>query len=179
MKFMRTKLAIVFLGFSAVAFQTQADNNQSVSVKGTIINSASDGGESVQNIAGKKSKVVNGTIITHNGKTVVSSEHVADIENVHMNATLKGKDYSGQSLVGAVFTNSDLSHANFSNANLQGADFTNTQLKGANFNHANLKGANLTNANLEDADLSHANLKGATRVNINTQGAKTKGTIWK
>ena len=38
----------------------QTDNNQSVTVNGRIVNSATDGGESVQTISGKKSAVVNG-----------------------------------------------------------------------------------------------------------------------
>lgn len=179
MKFMHNKLVLVLLGVSAVAFQAQADNNQSVSVKGAVINSSSDGGESIQNIAGKKTKVVNGTIITHNGKTTILSDNSLDSDSGNINSVQQGADYSGQDLSGTAFTNSDLSNANFSNANLQGVDFTNAQLKGANFNHANLKGANLTNANFAGADLSHANLKGAVKTNMNTKGAKTKGTIWK
>lgn len=176
MKFVYPKFAIALLGVSAFALHAQTDNHQSLSVKGAIVNSATNGGESIQTISGKKNHVVNGTVITHNGKTTVLSEQS---DNEHVNAALQGEDFSSQNLTGASFVNADLANANFSNANLQGADLTNANLQGANLNHANLKGANLTNANLAQADLSHANLKGATRININTKGAKTKGTIWK
>ena len=172
MKHVYSKLAITLFGFAALSSYAQTDNNQSVTV-----NSATDGGESVQTISGKKSAVVNGTVITHNGETTYISSGSSSSDKV--NAALGGQDFSGQDLAGQSFTNSDLANANFSNANLQGADFTNTNLSGANFHKANLKGANLTNSNLAGADLTGANLKGAIKTNINTRGAKTKGAIWR
>ena len=175
MKLTYSKLAIVLFGCSALF--AQANNNQSVSVNGTMINSASHGGESVQTIAGKKSTVVNGTVITHNGKTIVNTTEEDKDSNI--NAILKGKDFSGQNLAGHESINSDLENANFSNANLSGADFVNANLQNANFSNANLQGADFTNANLENADLRGANLKDAVRINANLSGAKTQGTLWK
>ena len=169
MKHVYSKLAITLFGFAALSSYAQTDNNQSVTVNGRIVNSATDGG--------KKSAVVNGTVITHNGETTYISSGSSSSDKV--NAALGGQDFSGQDLAGQSFTNSDLANANFSNANLQGADFTNTNLSGANFHKANLKGANLTNSNLAGADLTGANLKGAIKTNINTRGAKTKGAIWR
>ena len=176
MKLTYSKLAIVLFGCSALF--AQADNNQSVSIKGTIINSSSGGGESVQTIAGKKSTVVNGTIITHNGETIVNTTNEGGASTGNINATLNGKDFSGQNLAGQKFVNSDLENTNFSNANLSGANFINANLQNANFSQANLQGANFTNANLENADLRGANLKDAIRVNSNLNGEKTQGTLW-
>ena len=39
---------------SIIKLCAQTDNNQSVTVNGRIVNSATDGGESVQTISGKK-----------------------------------------------------------------------------------------------------------------------------
>ena len=153
MKRVYSKLAITLFGFAALSSYAQTDNNQSVTVNGRIVNSATDGGESVQTISGKKSAVVNGTVITHNGETTYISSGSSSSDKV--NAALGGQDFSGQDLAGQSFTNSDLANANFS------------------------KGANLTNSNLAGADLTGANLKGAIKTNINTRGAKTKGAIWR
>ena len=162
MKHVYSKLAIALFGFAALSSYAQTDNTQSVTVNGKIVNSATDGGESVQTIAGKRSAVVNGTVITHNGETTYIPGSSSSSDKI--NAALGGQDFSGQDLSGQAFTNSDLANAN---------------LRGANLHNANLKGANLTNANLEGADLTGANLKGAQKTNINTRGAKTKGTIWR
>ena len=54
MKHVYSKLAITLFSFVALSSYAQADNHQSVTVKGKIINSATDGGESVQTISGKK-----------------------------------------------------------------------------------------------------------------------------
>ena len=54
MKHVYSKLAIALFSFAALSSYAQADNHQSVTVKGKIINSATDGGESVQTISGKK-----------------------------------------------------------------------------------------------------------------------------
>ena len=162
MKHVYSKLAIALFGFVALSSYAQTDNTQSVTVNGKIVNSATDGGESVQTIAGKRSAVVNGTVITHNGETTYIPGSSSSLDKI--NAALGAQDFSGQDLSGQAFTNSDLANAN---------------LRGANLHNANLKGANLTNANLEGADLTGANLKGAQKTNINTRGAKTKGTIWR
>ncbi|MDU4451680.1 MAG: hypothetical protein E7I88_02835 [Haemophilus parainfluenzae] len=47
MKHVYSKLAIALFSFAALSSYAQADNHQSVTVKGKIINSATDGGESV------------------------------------------------------------------------------------------------------------------------------------
>ena len=65
MKHVYSKLAITLFGFAALSSYAQTDNNQSVTVNGRIVNSATDGGESVQTISGKKSAVVNGTVKQH------------------------------------------------------------------------------------------------------------------
>jgi len=61
------------------------------------------------------------------------------------------KNYSGQSLV----------RAEFSDARLQGADFSNADLTGAVFNGADLRGANLKGMNFSDGIAYITNLAGA------------------
>ena len=52
------------------------------------------------------------------------------------NDELKGKDYSGQSLIGTEFTNLKLENANFSNADLRGGVFNGSVLEGVNLHGA-------------------------------------------
>ena len=83
MKHVYSKLAITLFGFAALSSYAQTDNNQSVTVNGRIVNSATDGGEPVQTISGKKSAVVNGTVITHNGETTYISSGSSSSDKVN------------------------------------------------------------------------------------------------
>lgn len=81
------------------------------------------------------------------------------------------KDYSGQSLIKAEFSNAKLEDANFSSANLRGAVFNSSVLKNANLQGVNfsdgiaylsdLSGANLSDAILDSAMLLRSSFRGA------------------
>ena len=147
--------------FASVSTGAMA-NEQKVSVNGAIVNKAiGPGAVSEQNLPGRSSTVINGTVTTVNGKTTVtqgpSGPVRADAED---------------------FINAKLQGVNFAKKNFKGKDFTNADLRNANLSHANLEDAILINANFAGADLSGANLKGADITNANFEGAKTDGTIW-
>ena len=153
--------ALIATVFASVSTGAMA-NEQKVSVNGAIVNKAiGPGAVSEQNLPGRSSTVINGTVTTVNGKTTVtqgpSGPVRADAED---------------------FINAKLQGVNFANKNFKGKDFTNADLRNANLSHANLEDAILINANFAGADLSGANLKGADITNANFEGAKTDGTIW-
>ena len=150
--------ALIATVFASVSTGAMA-NEQKVSVNGAIVNKAiGPGAVSEQNLPGRSSTVINGTVTTVNGKTTVtqgpSGPVRADAED---------------------FINAKLQGVNFAKKNFKGKDFTNADLRNANLSHANLEDAILINAG---ADLSGANLKGADITNANFEGAKTDGTIW-
>ena len=153
--------ALIATVFASVSTGAMA-NEQKVSVNGAIVNKAiGPGAVSEQNLPGRSSTVINGTVTTVNGKTTVtqgpSGPVRADAED---------------------FINAKLQGVNFAKKNFTGKDFTNADLRNANLSHANLEDAILINANFAGADLSGANLKGADITNANFEGAKTDGTIW-
>ena len=153
--------ALIATVFASVSTGAMA-NEQKVSVNGAIVNKAiGPGAVSEQNLPGRSSTVINGTVTTVNGKTTVtqgpSGPVRADAED---------------------FINAKLQGVNFAKKNFKGKDFTNADLRNANLSHANLEDAILINANFAGADLSGANLKGADITNANVEGAKTDGTIW-
>ena len=153
--------ALIATVFASVSTGAMA-NEQKVSVNGAIVNKAiGPGAVSEQNLPGRSSTVINGTVTTVNGKTTVtqgpSGPVRADAED---------------------FINAKLQGVNFAKKNFKGKDFTNADLRNANLSHANLEDAILINANVAGADLSGANLKGADITNANFEGAKTDGTIW-
>ena len=153
--------ALIATVFASVSTGAMA-NEQKVSVNGAIVNKAiGPGAVSEQNLPGRSSTVINGTVTTVNGKTTVtqgpSGPVRADAED---------------------FINAKLQGVNFAKKNFKGKDFTNADLRNANLSHANLGDAILINANFAGADLSGANLKGADITNANFEGAKTDGTIW-
>ena len=153
--------ALIATVFASVSTGAMA-NEQKVSVNGAIVNKAiGPGAVSEQNLPGRSSTVINGTVTTVNGKTTVtqgpSGPVRADAED---------------------FINAKLQRVNFAKKNFKGKDFTNADLRNANLSHANLEDAILINANFAGADLSGANLKGADITNANFEGAKTDGTIW-
>ena len=153
--------ALIATVFASVSTGAMA-NEQKVSVNGAIVNKAiGPGAVSEQNLPGRSSTVINGTVTTVNGKTTVtqgpSGPVRADAED---------------------FINAKLQGVNFAKKNFKGKDFTNADLRNANLSHANLEDAILINANFAGADLSGANLKGADITNANFDGAKTDGTIW-
>ena len=153
--------ALIATVFASVSTGAMA-NEQKVSVNGAIVNKAiGPGAVSEQNLPGRSSTVINGTVTTVNGKTTVtqgpSGPVRADAED---------------------FINAKLQGVNFAKKNFKGKDFTNADLRNANLSHANLEDAILINANFAGADLSGANLKGADITNANFEGTKTDGTIW-
>ena len=153
--------ALIATVFASVSTGAMA-NEQKVSVNGAIVNKAiGPGAVSEQNLPGRSSTVINGTVTTVNGKTTVtqgpSGPVRADAED---------------------FINAKLQGVNFAKKNFKGKDFTNADLRNANLSHANLEDAILINANFAGADLYGANLKGADITNANFEGAKTDGTIW-
>ena len=153
--------ALIATVFASVSTGAMA-NEQKVSVNGAIVNKAiGPGAVSEQNLPGRSSTVINGTVTTVNGKTTVtqgpSGPVRADAED---------------------FINAKLQGVNFAKKNFKGKDFTNADLRNANLSHANLEDAILINANFAGADLSGANLKGADITNPNCEGAKPDGTIW-
>ena len=153
--------ALIATVFASVSTGAMA-NEQKVSVNGAIVNKAiGPGAVSEQNLPGRSSTFINGTVTTVNGKTTVtqgpSGPVRADAED---------------------FINAKLQGVNFAKKNFKGKDFTNADLRNANLSHANLEDAILINANFAGADLSGANLKGADITNANFEGAKTDGTIW-
>ena len=85
------------------------------------------------------------------------------------------KNYSGQSLVRAEFSNARLEDATFSGADLQGAVFN-----GSILTRANLHGANLSNgiaylSDLSNTDLSDAIFTSAMMLKSNFRGANVTG----
>ncbi|MBW4494567.1 MAG: pentapeptide repeat-containing protein [Oscillatoria princeps RMCB-10] len=70
-----------------------------------------------------------------------------------------GKDFSGQTLIGAEFGDANLELANFSNADLRGAVFNGAQLI-----KANLQGADFTNGLAYLVDFTGADLRDAVLV---------------
>ncbi|MBN6065423.1 pentapeptide repeat-containing protein [Aggregatibacter actinomycetemcomitans] len=160
---MKSSLTNVLVATLLVSASTVAmANEQKVSVNGAIINKAEGPGSvSEQNLPGRSSTVINGTVTTVNGKTTITHGKSAPV-------TADAED----------FINAELQGVNFSKKDFKGKDFTNADLRKANLSHANLENAILINANFAGADLSGANLKGADTTNANFEGAKTDGTIW-
>ena len=66
------------------------------------------------------------------------------------------KDYSGQDLVRAEFSNARLKNANFSGADLRGAVFNGSVLTGANLHGVDFSNGIAYISNLSEADLSDA-----------------------
>jgi uncharacterized protein YjbI with pentapeptide repeats len=77
-------------------------------------------------------------------------------------ANLRGRDFSGQQLQGAVFEQADLNNAKF----------VGTDLTGANFRKADLTKADLTGAILIDADFSRATLAKANLTDVRADRAR-------
>jgi BTB/POZ domain-containing protein KCTD9 len=101
-------------------------------------------------------------------------------------------DFTGASLIGALFTRANLKEARFlcarkieiqSNGrrqqrcdadlstDLRGADFTEALLQGTTFDDAQLQGARFTRAMMQGSSLANANLAGATLSYARLEGA--------
>ena len=78
---------------------------------------------------------------------------------------LVGVDFSGAELYGVRFEEADLTASVFVSATLAAADLSRANLRGADLRGANLRGANLTGADLTSADLRGATLVGAELTN--------------
>ena len=86
-----------------------------------------------------------------------------------------GNDYSGQSFVGADFSNSDLDGSDFSSCSLTGVDFSNAELNQSNFQSASITGCDFSNTNLCEADFQSASLTGCDFSNSDIDGATFDG----
>ena len=91
------------------------------------------------------------------------------------NHNQSGSDYSGQSFVGADFSNSDLDGADFSSCSLTGVDFSNAELNQSNFQSASITGCDFSNTNLCEADFQSASLTGCDFSNSDIDGATFDG----
>ena len=87
------------------------------------------------------------------------------------NRSQGGNDYSGQSFVGADFSNADLDGADFSSCSLTGVDFSNAELNQSNFQSASITGFDFSNTNLCEADFQSASLTGCDFSNSDIDGA--------
>ncbi len=85
------------------------------------------------------------------------------------------KDYSGQSLLKAEFSNAKLEDANFSDADLRGAVFNGAALSNANFHGANFSDGIAYLSDLSGADLSDAIFDSAMLLRSKFQAAKATG----
>lgn len=84
-------------------------------------------------------------------------------------------DYSGQSFIGADFSNSDLDGADFSSCSLTGVDFSNAELNQSNFQSASITGCDFSNTNLCEADFQSASLTGCDFSNSDIDGSNFDG----
>ncbi|BFM40916.1 pentapeptide repeat-containing protein [Synechocystis sp. LKSZ1] len=104
-----------------------------------------------------------------------SSASVTGSSSTFENTALVGKDFTGQNLQMAQFTNVDLSQTNFREADLRGAVFN-----GAVLNEADLQGADLTNglaylSSFNNADLRNAVLTEAIMMRSTFRNAQIEG----
>ena len=91
------------------------------------------------------------------------------------NQSQGGSDYSGQSFVGADFSNTDLDGSDFSSCSLTGVDFSNAELNQSNFQSASITGCDFSNTNLCEADFQSALLTGCDFSNSDIDGATFDG----
>lgn len=90
-----------------------------------------------------------------------------------VNAT--SKDFSGQSLLQAEFSNAKLADANFDSADLRGAVFNGSVLTHANFHRADLSDSIAYLSDFSGADLSDAIFTSAMLLKSNFKGATVTG----
>ena len=82
-----------------------------------------------------------------------------------------GNDYSGQSFVGADFSNSDLDGADFSSCSLTGVDFSNAELNQSNFQSASLTGCDFSNSDIDGATFDGVSMTGCDFANVDVEQA--------
>ncbi len=104
-----------------------------------------------------------------------SSSSVTGSSSTFENSKMVGKDFAGQNLQTAQFTNVDLSDANFTKADLRGVVFN-----GSFLTKANLQGADLTNglsylSSFEKADLRDAVFSEAIMLRTSFKDANITG----
>ena len=85
------------------------------------------------------------------------------------------KDYSGQSLIEAQFSDAKLKGANFSGADLRGAVFNGADLKGANLHAVDFSDGIAYITNLAGADLTDAILNSAMMLRTSLRDANVTG----
>lgn len=160
-------------------------NQQSV-IDGSVSNTATAGGVSVQTIADQNIHE-NTAIRTVNGKTTISKTIVSQdadrqtgstATKNYTNAELNGQNFSNRDLSGFSFVNASLKNANFSGSNLSNAVLNNADLTGANLSGANLSNAVLTNVDFSHANMTKVNLQGAKIINTEFSGARLTGAKW-
>ncbi|MBW4688270.1 MAG: pentapeptide repeat-containing protein [Komarekiella atlantica HA4396-MV6] len=98
------------------------------------------------------------------------------------NDEFKGKDYSGQNLVGTEFTNVNLENSNFSNADLRGGVFNGSVLEGVNLHGADFSNgiaylARFKSVDLSDTVLTDAMMLRSTFDDVNITGADFTNAI--
>jgi hypothetical protein len=77
----------------------------------------------------------------------------SDLDRINCTgASIHETDFSGSSLIEAIFNHSEITVSNFSQCNLQKAKFKGTVLKDVDFSHADLSGANFIGAKLPDPE---------------------------
>ena len=89
---------------------------------------------------------------------------------------MRGVEFDGAHLPGAVMTYSEFENASFNGARLQGAVLNEARLQGVSFNDAKLQGASLNKALLQGSSLNNTKLHGADLIEIQLQAASLIGT---
>lgn len=94
----------------------------------------------------------------------------------YSNASLTGKNFSGETIRSGEFSNANLELTNFSNADLRGSIFsastmTKANLHGADISYGMADQVNFTNADLSDAIFLETIMLGSTFKNTNISGA--------
>lgn len=88
---------------------------------------------------------------------------------------IASKDFAGQNLQQAEFSNAQLSSANFSKADLRGVVFNGAVLTQANFQGADLTDGLAYITDFSEADFTNAILRGALLLKSTFRGAKVIG----
>ena len=112
------------------------------------------------------------------------SAQAASSSNVTLSGKdeIQGKDFSGENLVGAEFTNLELEGTNFSDANLRGAVFNGMILDGANLHNVDFRQGitylvSFKNTDLTDIRFDEAMMLRSVFDNVDITGADFSGAI--
>jgi outer membrane protein OmpA-like peptidoglycan-associated protein len=142
-------ILILFLGFfiilsgSTVQAQIEIEEDGTIKLPGVVIDEKGIRIKSGTTQSGEST----GSEIGSPGKTFISRD-------------LRGTDFSGQDLSGALFENTDLRGCNFSNTKLKGAIFRTSDVRSANFREACLVDAQFLMSDLRKSNFTNAILIG-------------------